>query len=82
MKTVNRIKLFWAIVCTLIAIGLCIAVTNEWKSQGVTMPFSLVAGCLFYCTCSIGLYIGGKELIDFIDYWWFNGDEYYKKNRR
>ena len=82
MKTAKRIKLAWAVVCTIIAIALCIAVCNEWKAQGVDMRFSFIAACLFYCAGCVGLWICGKELVDFIDYWWFNGDEYYKKDRR
>ena len=78
MKTSKRIKIAWAVICAIIAIALCIAVCHEWKAQGVTMPFSMVAGCLFYCAGCVGLWICGKELVDFIDYWWFNGDEYYK----
>ena len=46
------------------------------------MLFSMIAGCIVYIAGSVGLYIGGKELLDYIDYWWFNGDEYYKKDRR
>lgn len=78
MRTSKRIKIAWAVICAIIAIALCIAVTNEWKAQGDTMLFSMVAGCLVYCAGSVGLWICGKELVDFIDYWWFNGDEYYK----
>jgi hypothetical protein len=82
MKTAKRIKIGWAVICAILAIALCVAVVNEWNSQGVLMPFSMVAGCLFYCAGCVGLFICGKELVDFIDYWWFNGDEYYKKDRR
>ena len=82
MKTSKRIKLAWAVICAIIAIALCIAVTNEWKAQGVTMPFSMVAGCLFYCACCVGLFILGKEAVDFVDYRRFNGDEYYKGRKQ
>ena len=78
MKTAKRIKLAWAVVCTIIAIALCIAVCQEWKAQGVDLPFSFIAACLFYCAGCVGLWIGGKEFVDFIDYWFGNGDEYYK----
>ena len=82
MKTAKRIKLAWAVVCTIFAIVLCIAVWNQWKAYGCTMIFSIVAECIVYCAGCVGLWICGKELVDFIDYWWFNGDEYYKKDRR
>ena len=82
MKTAKRIKLAWAVVCTIIAIALCIAVCHEWKAQGVDMPFSLAAGCIVYIVGSIGLYIGCVQFAEWIDYWFFNGDEYYKKDRR
>lgn len=82
MKTAKRIKLFWAIVCTIIAIVLCIAVWNQWKAYGCTMIFSLVAECIVYCAGSVGLFIGGKELVDFIDYHFGNGDIYYKGGKK
>ena len=82
MKTSKRIKIVWAVICAIIAIALCIAVTNEWKAQGLCMPFSMVAGCLFYCAGCVGLFILGKEAVDFIDYWWFNGEDYYKGGKR
>ncbi len=82
MKTSKRIKIGWAVFCTIVAIALCVAVVSEWKAQGVDMMFSLVAGCIVYCAGFVGLWIGGKELVDFIDYWFGNGDEYYKKDRR
>lgn len=82
MKTIKKVKIFLAIVCTLIAIGLCIAVCNEWKAQGVDMPFSLWAGCIVYVAFSVVLYIGGMELAKLIDYWFSNGDEYYKGGRK
>lgn len=78
MKTAKKIKIIWAIVCTLIAIGLCIAVVHEWKAQGVTMPFSLIAGCLVYCAGSAGLYICGKEFVNLLDYTFGDDNEYYK----
>ena len=78
MKTAKRIKLAWAVICTVIAIALCIAVWNQWKALGLCMPFSMAADCLFYCAGCVGLWIGGKELVDFIDHWFGNGDEYYK----
>ncbi len=81
LKTITKVKIVIAIVCTLVAISLCIAVTNEWKSQGVTMPFSLVAGCLVYIAGSIGLYIGCTQLAEWIDYWFGNGDIYYKRRK-
>ena len=82
MKTSKRIKIAWAVICTIAAIILCVLVVNVWKSQGVSMPFSIVAGCLFCCAGCVGLFIFGKDAVDFIDYWWSNGDEYYKKDRR
>jgi preprotein translocase subunit SecF len=82
MKTITRFKIVWAVFCAIVAIAVCIAVWNEWHEQGCTKVFSMVADWIVYCAGSVGLYICGKELVDFIDYWWFNGDEYYKKDRR
>ena len=82
MKTSKKIKIGWAVICAIVAVSLCIAVINEWKAQGCTMEFSLVAGCIVYIAGSVALWIAGKEFVDFIDYWWFNGDEYYKKGRK
>ena len=78
MKTAKRIKLEWAVFCTIIAIALCIAVCHEWKAQGCDMPFSLAAGCVSYIIGAIVLYMFGKDVAEWIDYWFFNGDEYYK----
>lgn len=78
IKTITKVKILLAIVCTLVAIGLCIAVCHEWKAQGCDMPFSLFAGCAFYTVGSVGLYIGCAQFAEWIDYWFFNGDEYYK----
>lgn len=78
MKTAKRIKLAWAVFCTIIAIALCIAVCHEWKAQGCDMPFSLAAGCVSYIIGAIVLYMFGKDVAEWIDYWFFNGDEYYK----
>ena len=82
MKTAKRIKIFWAIVCALVAIALCVAVCREWEAKGCDMLFSKIAGCIVYIAGSIGLFIGGKELVDFIDYWFGNGDIYYKGRRK
>ena len=78
MKTSKRIKLAWAVICTIIAIALCIAVCHEWKAQCCDMPFSLAAGCVSYIIGASVLYIFGKDVAEWIDYWFFNGDEYYK----
>lgn len=82
MKTAKRLKIAWAVFCTLLAIGLCIAVYHEWTSLGCTKLFSIVAECIVYCAGCVGLFIGGKELVDYIDYWWGNGDIYYKNGRK
>lgn len=82
MKTAKRLKIAWAVFCTLLAIGLCIAVYYEWTSLGCTKLFSIVAECIVYCAGCVGLFIGGKELVDYIDYWWGNGDIYYKNGRK
>ena len=82
MKTAKRLKIAWAVFCTLLAIGLCIAVYHEWTSLGCTKLFSIVAECIVYCAGCVGLYIGGKELAEFIDYWWGNGDIYYKGRKQ
>ena len=82
MKTAKRIKIVWAVVCAIIAIALCIAVKNEWAAQGCTKPFSIVAECIVYCAGCVCLWIGGKEFVDFMDHWFGNDDEYYKKDRR
>ena len=82
MKTAKRLKIAWAVFCTLLAIGLCIAVYHEWTSLGCTKLFSIVAECIVYCAGCIGLFIGGKELVDYIDYWFGNGDIYYKNKRQ
>ena len=78
MKTSKRIKLAWAVICAIIAIALCIAVCHEWKAQGCDMPFSLAAGCVSYIIGASVLYMFGKDVAEWIDYWFFNGDEYYK----
>ena len=78
MKTSKRIKIGWAVICAILAIALCVAVVNEWKSQGVLMPFSMVAGCLFYCAGCVGLFVLGKDAVDWFDYWFGNGDDYMK----
>ena len=82
MKTAKRLKIAWAVFCTLLAIGLCIAVYHEWTSLGCTKLFSIVAECIVYCAGSVGLFIGGKELVDFIDYHFGNGDIYYKGGKK
>ena len=82
MKTAKRLKIAWAVFCTLLAIGLCIAVYHEWTSLGCTKLFSIVAECIVYCAGCVGLFIGGKELVDYIDYWWGNGDIYYKGRKQ
>ena len=82
MKTAKRLKIAWAVFCTLLALGLCIAVYHEWTSLGCTKLFSIVAECIVYCAGCVGLFIGGKELVDYIDYWWGNGDIYYKNGRK
>ena len=82
MKTAKRIKIFWAIVCALVAIALCVAVCREWEAQGCDMLFSKIAGCIVYIAGSLVLFIGGNELVDFIDYWFGNGDIYYKGRRK
>ena len=82
MKTAKRIKIGWAVFCTILAIALCVAVASEWKAQGVDMMFSLVAGCIVYCAGCVGLWIGGKELVDYADYLFGNGDEYYKGGKK
>ena len=82
MKTAKRLKIAWAVFCTLLAIGLCIAVYHEWTSLGCTKLFSIVAECIVYCAGCVGLFIGGKELVDYIDYWWGDGDIYYKNGRK
>ena len=46
------------------------------------MMFSLVAGCIVYCAGCVGLWIGGKELVDYADYLFGNGDEYYKGGKK
>ena len=78
LKTINKVKIVLAIVCTIVAVILCIAVLNEWEAQGCNMPFSKWAGCIVYIVGSIGLYIGCVQFADWIDYWFFNGDEYYR----
>ena len=82
MKTITKVKIGLAVVCTIIAISLCIAVCHEWKAQGLDMPFSLFAGCAVYIVGSLGLYVGCVQFAKFIDYWLFNGDEYYPKERK
>ena len=82
MKTIKRIKIALAIICTLIAIGLCIAVCKEWNAQGDCKPFSMVAGCLVYIAGSVGLFILGKEVVEFIDYWHGKDNIYYKGKRK
>ena len=82
MKTAKRIKIGWAVFCTIVAIALCVAVVSEWKAQGVCMPFSLAAGCIVYCAGCVGLFILGKEAVDFIDYHFGNGDIYYKGGKK
>ena len=82
MKTSKKIKIGWAVICAIVAVSLCIAVINEWTNQGVTMPFSKWAGCIVYAALSYGLYLFGVDVAEWIDYWWFNGDEYYKKGRK
>lgn len=78
MKTSKRIKIGWAVFCIIVAITLCVAVVSEWQAQGVSMPFSMVADCIVYCAGCVVLFILGKKAVDFVDYLWFNGDEYYK----
>ena len=82
MKTAMRPKIAWAVFCTLLAIGCCIAVYHEWGAQGCTKLFSMFAGCLTYIIGCVGLFIGGKELVDYIDYWFGNGDMYYKGGKK
>ena len=82
MKTIKRFKIALAAFCTLLAIGLCITVYKEWSALGCTKTFSIVAECIMYCAGCVGLYIGGKELAEFIDYWWGNGDIYYKGRKQ
>ena len=82
MKTIKRFKIALAAFCTLLAIGLCIAVYKEWSALGCTKTLSIVAECIVYCAGCVGLYIGGKELAEFIDYWWGNGDIYYKGRKQ
>ena len=79
---IKRIKIAWAVICTLIAIGLCIAVCHEWNAQGDCKPFSMIAGCIVYIAGSVGLFICGKEFADYIDYWFGNGDIYYKGGKK
>lgn len=82
MKTIKRLKIAWATFCGMLAIVLCIAVYKEWSALGCTKLFSIVAECIVYTAGCVGLFIGGKELADFIDYWWGNGDIYYKGKRK
>ena len=82
MKTAKRVKIAWAVFCTLVAIGLCIVVYKEWNALGCTKIFSIVAECIVYSAGCVGLFIGGKELVDYIDYWFGNGDIYYKGRRK
>ena len=82
MKTIKKFKILWAFICTLVAITLCVAVCREWNAQGCDMLFSKIAGCIVYIACSVGLYVGGKELADFYNYWWGDGGIYYKGRRK
>ena len=82
LKTITKAKIFLSIVCTIIAIFLCIGVCHEWKAQGCDMPFSLAAGCVSYIIGAIVLYMFGKDVAEWIDYWFFNGDEYYKGRKK
>ena len=82
MKTIKKFQILWAIVCTMIAIALCVAVCREYQSVEGDMLFSKVAGCLVYIAGCVGLYVGVMEFANFIDYWWGNGDIYYKGRKR
>lgn len=82
MKTIKKIKILLAAICTMVAIALCVAVCREWEAQGCDMMYSKVAGCIVYIAGSVGLYIGCVQLAEFIDYWFGNGDIYYKGRRK
>ena len=82
MKTIKKIKILLAAICTMVAIALCVAVCREWEAQGCDMVYSKVAGCIVYIAFSVGLYIGCVQLAEFIDYWFGNGDIYYKGRRK
>ena len=82
MKTIKRLKIAWAVFCALVAIALCIAVCHEWNAQGDCKPFSMVAGCLVYIAGSVGLFILGKDVVEFIDYWHGEDNIYYKGKRK
>ena len=81
MKTIKKFKIVWAIVCAIVAVVLCIAVYNEWTHQADCKVFSMIACCLIYCAGSVGLFFLGKESAEWIDYWFLNGDIYYKGNK-
>ncbi len=82
MKTIKKIKILWAVICIMVAIALCVAVCREWTDISDTKPLSIIAGCIVYIAGSIALYIGGKGLAEWIDYWFGNGDIYYKGKRK
>ena len=82
MKAIKKFKILWAFICTIVAILLCVAVCREWSAQGCNMLFSKIAGCAVYIAGCVGIYFGGKELAEFINYWFGNGDVYYKQGRK
>lgn len=76
-KRINKSKVVAAIACGILATIICVSVCIQWKAQGCGF-WSLFAACMFYTVGCYGLYIFCREVIDYIQYWFGNGDEYYK----
>lgn len=82
IKTIKKVKILLAVICTMVAIALCVAVCREWEAQGCDMTYSKVAGCIVYIAFSVGFYIGCAQFAEWLDYWFGNGDIYYKGKRK
>ena len=76
-KRINKSKVVAAIVCGILASIICVSVCIQWHAQGCGF-WSLFAAVAFYTVGCWGLYIFISEIIDWVQYWFGNGDIEYK----
>ena len=61
----KRAKITCGVICALLAVTVCVAVCRQWAAVGCN-TWSLIAAVLFYSAGSYGLWIGLRELIEFV----------------
>ena len=73
----KRAKITCGIICSTLAIVICVAVCRQWAAQGCE-EWSLIAAILFYSAGCYGLWIVLRELIEVV--YRYDEDEKYPDN--